>query len=573
MVHHTKNPSLTESYWDLRERHRRGEITRRDLLRWSAALGVSAPLVTTAINAAPAAAQQPGVFRVSYGPEVATLDKPSTGNQDAAYMAPQLFANMVRLDANAEIVPDFATHWEVSSDGKVYTFHLRKGVKWSDGSREITAPDVKYTWDRYFWPETASPFPGWGLEDVVGWQETKDGKTRDLAGAQPLDDYTFQVTLTQPSAIFLDLIAYPELGIVQRENVERGTEGAPWWREPVSSGPFVVELWTTGQELVLVPNPNYHGTKSSLANLVYRFIPDPSAMTLAYENGELDMMFASPADIRAAHEQGRFEGQLFHDEAMNFDFLVFKMAAPPVDDVHVRRALALAIDRELLNEAVLKGAYEAAKGWETTSAPWYNPDVDYLAFDPERARAEATQSSYGDPAQWPQLVFLVAGGASGAGNYNRLAVAMQAMWQEHLGINVEIKGAEDPWQAALQRQGQIMFFGVGNGYYDPHYVLDACALCDGWNNAWITGYQTESGEYVDGYCNPDLDKLIKAAKREQDPAKRLKMYQEAEQIFLLDAPMIPIVIGHAYFLVKPYVKGLYFLPVQQMYLELVKIEP
>ena len=218
-----------------------------------------------------------------YGIDPYTLDPAVSGEMSSQQYIVQIFSGLVRLDDNLEPAPDIAERWEISNDGRTYTFYLRHDVKFQDG-RPMKAEDVKFSWQRAADPATGSLTAATYLGDIVGVKEVLAGNTKEISGVKVIDEYTLQVTIDAPKSYFLSKLTYPTAFVVDKDNVGAGGE---WWRSPNGTGPFKLKEWTEGSQLVLERNNLYYGKVASVDSVVFHLLAG-FPMDL-YETGQIDV--------------------------------------------------------------------------------------------------------------------------------------------------------------------------------------------------------------------------------------------------------------------------------------------
>ncbi|MFC1983249.1 ABC transporter substrate-binding protein, partial [Chloroflexota bacterium] len=263
-----------------------------------------------------------------YGTDPITLDPAISGEMTSHEYIMQLFGGLVRLDDNLEPAPDIAQEWQVSDDGRTYTFYLRQDVKFHDG-REVRADDVKYSWERACDPDTGSHTAEVYLGDIIGVGEVLAGRTEEISGVRIIDDYTLQVTIDSPKSYFLSKLTYSTAFVVDRANAESGGE---WWRRPNGTGPFKLKEWDENNLLVLEGNELYHGKLPGVNSVVFHLWGGvPMNM---YEIGEIDAtgVFADYID-KVTDNTGPFYRELKVVPELSFGYIGFNANKPPFDDV------------------------------------------------------------------------------------------------------------------------------------------------------------------------------------------------------------------------------------------------
>jgi oligopeptide transport system substrate-binding protein len=465
-----------------------------------------------------------------------TLDPATAAEASSAQYIVQIFSGLVRLDENMKVAADIAQTWDESTDGKTYTFHLRQDVRFHDG-KQVTAADFKYSWERALTPATQSLTAGTYLNDIVGAADMLAGKATQLSGVKVLDNYTLQVTIDAPKAYFLDKMAYPTAFVVDRANVASGGE---WWRHPNGTGPFRLKQWQVDQLVVLERNPTYYGEKALLSEVDFQLYGGNPIQS--YQEGKIDVSFVGAAYMGLVTDPTNpvsKELQMYPE--LSLSYIGFNTTVPPFDDAKVRQAFSYAIDRERLTALTVQNTVATAYGILPPGMPGYSASLKGLRFDPQMAKQLIAASKYGDVSKLPPLVLTTAGWGN---DISSILGGLIDDWRRNLGVEVTVRQLEpENFLYALSQEKDNLF---DNGwiadYHDPQDFLDVL---------FRTGSQNNTG----GYSNPQLDALLNKAAIEQDPAVRLQMYQQAEQIIVQDAAMLPLFFGRSYVLVKPYVKN------------------
>ena len=479
-----------------------------------------------------------GVFRL-LGSDPTTLDPALTTDSTAYEIVVELFSGLTRLtdDPREPIVLDLAESFTVSSDGTVYRFVLWEGLEFSDGS-PVTAFDFKWSWERAALPETGSPIVKEFLGDIVGINEIIDGQTTSAEGITVIDDHTLEVRIDAPKPYFIAKLTYPVTFVVNRENVESG--GRTWTDEPVGTGPFVLKSYEIGVSMVIARNERYWDTPAFLDEVQFN-LGGGSAMAM-YENDEIDVTGIPQSAFERVTDPAEPISQEVVEVPPEFitSYIGFNVEQAPFDDVHFRRALNYAIDKELIAEVVLLGRSKPAYGPIPPGFVGFNPDLETLAFDPEKAMEELAMSQYADAESRPRIVLTVSGTG---GSPPVWLQAVADMWARILGVEVEFQEVE--WATFLQEidnyRLQVFSLAWSPDYPDPHTFVDVLFRSDSTIN------QTQ-------YSNADVDALLDEATTEPDPARRIQLYQDAEQIIVDEAAWVPMWWGaEGKILVKPYV--------------------
>jgi|FLYL01.1.fsa_nt_gi oligopeptide transport system substrate-binding protein len=476
-----------------------------------------------------------------FGPEPITLDPACASDAGSAEYIVEIFSGLVSFDRDLNLIPDIAERWDVSPDGTVYTFHLRRNVLFHDSSRRVTAADFKFSMERALNPATQSTVGEVYLSDIVGADEFIDGRADEVSGIRVIDDNTLEITIKQPSAVFLDKLTYPTAYVVDQREVGDATcfEGADWTLSPNGTGPFKLAEWDLGQSIVLEANPNYYlEPKPSLARVTY-LLSGGSALTM-YENDEIDVTGVGINDIERIRDPNEpLNREFTESESLDTYYIGFNTTREPFNDVNVRRALAMAVDKELLAREILADLVVPAKGILPPGMPGYNEDLEGLPYDPERARELLDEA--GGPEILEDVTLITSGRGGSPGP---ILDALVAMWEQNLGVTITVEQQDFGFFLRTIDQRDFDMFSLGwiADYPDPQNFLEI-------------KLHSGSPDNETGYSNPEVDRLLDEAETETDEARRMELYQQAEEIIVDEAPWIPLYHGKSGVLVKPYVKG------------------
>jgi oligopeptide transport system substrate-binding protein len=465
-----------------------------------------------------------------------TLDPAVAGDSTSAQYILEIFSGLLKLDDKLEPGPDIATNWEVSPDGLTYTFHLRHDVTFQDGT-PVTAQDFKYSWERAAAPDTRSQTALTYLGDIVGIKDIITGKATTASGIKVLDDYTLQVNIDSPKSYFLFKLTYPTSFVLDKSNVSSGSD---WWVNPNGTGPFILNEWTQNQSLTLERNDNYYGTVASLSQVRYQFYTG-NPMDL-YETGDIDVTTGYTSYIDAIKDtSGPFYQDLSISPMLSIYYVGFNCSSPPFDDINVRKAFSLAIDKDKLVSLVYKDMVKKADGVLPPGIPGYNENLVGLGYDVNQARELIKSSKYGDISQLPPITLTTSGYGGGVGS---TLEALVYQWKQNLGVDVSIRQLEpETYSYNLKVEKDQMFdTGWNADYPHPQDFLDIL---------FSSGANYNYGEY----SNPKFDALIQAANKETNLEQSLILYQQAEKVLVDDAACIPLSFDQNYLLIKPYVKG------------------
>ena len=507
-------------------------MNRTDKIKYILAIAIVIMLLPYGCSGTTESTSRDGML-VLYGASPSTLDPANCADATAASYMVEIFSGLVTLDSNLSVIPDIAKSWNISSDGMVYTFHLREGVRFQDG-REVNASDFKYSIERAADPGTGSQVAESYLGDIVGFKDKLSGKADNVSGVLVVDARTIAITIDAPKAYFLSKLTHPVAYVVDKNNVEMGDD---WWRNPNGTGPFKLQEWSSGLRIILERNDNYYRGVAKLKTVV--FLLQGNSMTL-YENGGIDIVGVGAADIdRVLDPDNPLNKELMYTPELSLYYIGFNVNVAPFNDAKVRQALCYAVDKEKIVDVLNKNTVSVAWGILPEGIPGYSEDLAGLEFNISKAQQLLAESSYHNGL--PTIVLSVQGSCAGI---SAADVAIAYMWQENLGIDVEVEALDFSTLIQEGRGGGLQAFEVGwiADYPDAENFLDMLFHCD-------------SVENYTGYCNSSVDALLEQARVTSDVGSRMELYHSAEQATVQDAPCLPLWFGQNYYLVKPYVKG------------------
>ena len=477
--------------------------------------------------------EQKIVYNIDANPK--TIDPQLNSAVDGSKVIRNTFEGLMREIENGEVENGIAEGYEVSEDGLVYTFHIRDNAKWSDGA-DVTAKDFEYAWKRALNPNTAAEYAYQLFYIKNGEAYNKGEASADDVGIKVVDNKTIEVTLESAVPYFVSLLAMPVYYPVRQDIIEEN--GDKWALSPetyVSNGPFKMTEWSEKESMTFIKNENYWDADNvKLETLVFRLIDDQTTTLSAFKNGELDIMEQPPTtEIQSLIDEGvakvyPYLGTYFYMVNVSGKGLSSE-AVDALQDVRVRKALSLAIDRNLITEKVSMGGEIPAtsyvpEGVKDTQGNTFHKDYSSVTTNIEEAKKLLEEAGYPNGQGFPTITFTY----NTASNNQMIAQAIQDMWKTNLGINVELKNEE--W-AVFQTtrnnfQYEICRHGWIGDYNDPMTFLDMWVTASGQNNA--------------GYSNEEYDSLIAQAKSEQDGEKRTELLRKAEDILMDDMAIIPI---------------------------------
>ena len=473
---------------------------------------------------------------LTYGGEPATvLDPILVSDIGTAEYIIEIFSGLVTLSLDLTVEPDLAASWKVSDDALTYTFTLRENAVFHNG-RRVTAEDFKYSIERAADPANASPTVLLYLSEIVGVKEKFRGLADSVRGVVVIDDLTIQISLTEPIAHFLQVLTYPVAFVVDKEQLTR--DPVNWTRNPNGTGPFRLRTFNPLEEIVLARNDRYHLDPPKLDAVVFNL--SGGSLSTRYENDEIHVALVPTLELDSYREgKSRYANEYRVAKEMSLSYIAFNVNMPPFDDPLVRQALALAVDRNAINEVLYYNRFRVADGILPPEIPGYNEDISSYPYDPQRAADLIAKSKYA--GNMPRITLNFPGSAASAGGFLEV---FQQQWSENLGLDVELEAVE--WSTFLRelrrKTFQVASLGWIADYPDPENFLHKL-------------FSSGSTQNELGYSNSKVDELLEEARVEWDNTRRNNLFWQAEQIILDDAAVIPIFWSVQHLLVKPCVQN------------------
>ena len=485
--------------------------------------------------------EPPADLVIINGNEPESLDPAIITGQPEMRIVQGLFEGLTRVDPKTGgAIPGLAERWEISPDGTVYTFHLHTNLTWSTGE-PITADDVVYSWLRALDPLTASDYAG-EFYYVKNGESFNTGKLKDAAqvGVHALDPLTVRVELNQPTTFFLDLCAMPVTSVVPRRCIAR--LGDAWIKAspmPVS-GPYELSYWRLNDKVRLRKNPRYWDAANTQTEIIDLLpVGSPNVALNLYSRGQADIVWDKelvPTEL--------MDVLLKRPDFHTFNFLAtyffrFNLTRKPFDDLRVRRALALAVDKNRIVSRITRSGEKPAAGLVPPGTANYPPLPEQLGFDPERARKLLAEAGYPGGKGFPHFQYTFDAAAGGAAKLHaKVAVELQQMWHDELGIEMELRQLE--WKVYLNAQSQLDY-DVSRSSWIGDYN-DA--------NTFLDMFMSDNGNNRTGWKSPRYDALLREANRQTDVTARAKFLQEAETLLVVEAvPVVPLFyyVGVSYY--------------------------
>ena len=545
----------------------------------SSAASSAASTEAATSEAAEATGTSANGFTVQLGPNPETLDPALNSAIDGANTIITTFEPLLLIDENNEVVPGQAELPEVSEDGLTWTFTMKDGLKWSDGS-DLTAKDFEYSFKRLACPDTAAPYAETvvgmidGYQDAIGNPDAGGNTTTDpgwdaLNVHASEDGKTLTVQLSYPCSYFDKLCAFAAMSPVQQATVE--ANGDAWCTQPdtfVCNGPYMISDWVPAERIVLSKNPNYNGgwdsSKIVSDTITLLLLEDSSAAYAAYNSGEAQLIKDVPTDEIPSLTKAEDGGDFYVDTILGTYYVSLNLQRDAFKDAKVRKALSLAIDRDYVANTIMQGTYTTADsivgpGIVDESGYFHdNGNAPYISADYEANLAEAKklleEAGYPNGEGYPTIEY----STNDAGYHVPLAEYLQQAWGD-LGITLTINKMEWSSFTPARRAGEydVARNGWVMDYNDPSNMLDL--------------FCTSNGNNDGKYANPDFDAAIDAS-RGADSAEHFAQLHKAEDILMEDMGCLPIAYYNDYWLQSPTLKGTWHSPYGYWYLQYGYIE-
>lgn len=501
-------------------------------------------------------------LNVNFASEPQTIDPALNSAVDGAVMINHMFEGLYKWvddgNGNATLALGQASDVQVNDDKTVYTFTIREDAKWSDG-KAVTANDFVYAWQRLVDPATAADY-SYMADILLNANEIMAGEAdKATLGVEAVDEHTLVVTLHTPCPYFEEIMAFPALMPVRQDMIEAG--GDQWTFSIdtyVGNGPYKMESWEHGANIRIVKSETYYDyAKLGPKAINFKLMDDANAIYAAYQSGELNFIEEVPvAEIPALLESG----ELDIDPYIGTYYVCFQTQKAPFDDVRVRKAFSLTIDRNYIVEQITQTGQVPATGFvpsgindaqgasgddfRTVGGDYMDVSKEAYAANCEEARRLLAEAGYANGEGFPVVEYLY----NTSESHKAIGEALQQMWQTELGVTVNLVNQE--WNTFLQTRKEGNYSIARNGwiadYNDPMSFLDM----------WMTGGGNNDAQY----SNAKYDDLIKQAKATNDPAERMKLMHEAEDILMGEDVVHAAIYFYTNKNMSQGFKGMYYTP-------------
>jgi peptide/nickel transport system substrate-binding protein/oligopeptide transport system substrate-binding protein len=441
-----------------------------------------------------------------------------------------VFDGLVRFTPDAQVVPGLARAWEVSADGRTYTFHLRTGVKFHDG-RPFAARNVVNSFRRVLDPRSKGG-RGWPLYPIEGAKEYADGKGSLMGLAAP-DDSTVVIRLTEPFAIFPKLLAMPVAAIVP------DSVGSGFGEHPIGTGPWKFVEWKHDDYLKFAANTEYFDGRPKADSLMARIIPEPSTAVAEFESGNVDVLYVPEGETRNWEQTDEKKAMLMSAPALRVFYIAINTTRGPLADVRVRQALNYAVDAKGILESIVSGRGNLAAGVIPPALPGGDSMRTGYSRDVAKAKQLLAAAGYAngiDVELW----------SSQTPPFPRIAQTVQAYLKEaNVRVTLVQRDASSMREAARAGKADMALKDWFADYPDAENFLYPL----------LHTANKGVGGNVSFYSNPQFDKLVNDARREQDEAKRNVLYKQADELEFQDAPMIYLFFYKELYAVQPWIQN------------------
>ncbi|WP_295162899.1 peptide ABC transporter substrate-binding protein [uncultured Brachyspira sp.] len=493
------------------------------------------------------------LITVNLGPEPKTMDPTLNSINVVSSYILHAFEGLTKIDSNNNVQSGMAESWDISEDGKVYTFHLRTNALWSDG-KPVTADDFEYSWKRAVDPNTAAEY-SYMMEIVKNAEEINAGIiSYTNLSAKSIDDYTFQVELVNPTAYFLEFIASTGVFVpVRKDIIEQ--YGDSWTLSPetyICNGPYKMKERIIDEKIVFDINTNYYAKDEQIADEInFVLMSDPNTAIAGIRGGNIHFSALEPPS--AEIETLKNDGYIAANNAIGTYYIELNITNKAFEDKRVRQALSLAIDRNYIVKNVTKGGQVPAGAFVPTEVrglrtTFRNENKEYIDVDNyeanvQKAKKLMADAGYPNGNNYPVIELKVSPGI-----YVLVGEAIQQMWKENLNVSVYLVQEEFPitLQFLIEKDYQMARMGWTGDYNDPMTMLDVMISYGGINHT--------------GFASKEYDNNLLIAKRSADNAVRMSAMAEAENILMDNMPIIPLYYRADSFIKNPKLNGVVLNP-------------
>lgn len=476
------------------------------------------------------------VLRCAIRTNLITLDPTQVGDSPTYSILKNVYGGLVELDKDNQPVPGIADRWDVSPDGKTYTFYIRKRAKFNDG-HEVTAGDVKWSLERASHTELSGPDAQCFLNDIVGFEEVSHHVSEELQGVKAIDKHTLEIKIKKPSANFLSKLSLPAADILPKDRVPFN-QPISNIKEMIGVGPYLVKKLNTDQEIVLSPNPYYYKGRPSLAKVKILVVKSFLSALSMYKSDKLDMIYTPAKEVSTLMNDPNLSEELHGHAGAYINWLLLNAKVySPFADQRVRQAFAMAIDRQFIVDYLFEGKMEVTNSIIPPGVLGHRKKSNGPSYNLEKARQLLSEAGYDQASKLPPLYLPLVDRHS-----DRNAISESLVMQlkkAFPGMKVHLLPfVWDTYLVKLKKKELPIRLGCWVAdYADPANFL---------SDLFVSTSKINSIQF----SNHQFDQLCKKADGLNNPAERQKLYQKAEDILLQDGSVIPLFFPKEYYLVK-----------------------
>jgi peptide/nickel transport system substrate-binding protein/oligopeptide transport system substrate-binding protein len=476
--------------------------------------------------------------------DLPTLDPALSTSTNSGKLVALIFSNLVIYGENGKVVPELAKSWTISDDGRTYTFKLKENGMFSNG-KKVTAEDFKYSIERVMSPTSKSPRK-WVFDRIKGSQAFSKGEAQSIKGIKVEGEHTISLTLEKPFAPFLGFLTMPAAAVVEKTSVEKA--GETFGREPVGSGPYILESWTMGSQIVLARNP-LSNLKPVLNKIVYTIINEPFTYSTEFKVGNLDMIPLPYSEVEYFTNHKVWKESLKTQPGLNTYFVGMNCQKKPCSDTRVRQAICHAIQFDLIVNTTRKDQAIRAFGPIPPGIPGHSKDFRGISYDLKKAKELLKEAGY-EKGMTLELL-------QDQRNENLEVTQLVVSSLADIGIKVNIIPME--WGVYTSR--------VNEGKFDLYYRSWLADYMDAENFLFPLFHSSQAGSAGNRprYSNPEVDRLIELAQATVDDTERLKLYRRIEEIVVNEGAYAFLFHKLERIVTQPWVKNFKLKPVFNSY--------
>jgi peptide/nickel transport system substrate-binding protein len=483
------------------------------------------------------------------GSDSISLDPINVTDGESIRVTQNMFETLFQYDVNLELQPKLAESYRVSDDGLTWTLSLKQGVKFQDGT-DFNADAVVFNFERWMDPENPYHTGGDFTYYPFLYGGFKGDPNHKIEYVKAVDENTVEIKLTEKIAPFISYLAIPMFGISSPDAIKK--YGEDYGEHPVGTGPFKFDSWAKNDKITISKNEDYYGDKPYIDGIIFRVIPDNSARLTALQTGEVDLV-----DGMNPEDAGKLEGnqnfKIIDRPSFNFGIMAMNTEIAPFDNVKVRQAINMAINKQEIVDAFYSGYAEVAKNPLPPTLWGYNDDIEDYEYDPKEAKKLLAEAGY--PDGFDTEIYTMSNARPYMPQPIKVAEAIQSDLKE-IGINAKIQTFE--WATYLEKasngEHQLALFGWTGVMADPDNFLTP--------NLSAANAEKPANNYA-FWKNEEFTSLLDQARVTFDQDERANLYKHAQEIFHEEAPWVPLAHTTPPIAMASYVEGFTAHPMEQ----------